>query len=406
MDIRLYNRQWTRIGLSGYIFIGTTAVLMPSVMPSITDEFTATGLTLAAIGLIFPARAAGAIVGNLLSGAGSDMFGRQRLVWLSALFLAVSLGVTALATPWVLFVIGFTLVSATQAALATGINAVVADANRDARAKMLNILHGIYGAGAAISPLIIGALIDNGLLWRWALAGTGVIWLTYGLVAFRFDRGVTLVDKEEATAKKLGLRMLKQGPYLGLFLIAFIYNGVAFSLLNWIAIFMQQSAGFSAFFSISMISIFYVALTVGRFVCAAYAERLGYARTLLVLALGITFAYPLVVLGLNSMLAVIGIFLTGLGFSGLFPTAVAYGARLYPEQTGTLSGTLSVAMTFGTMIPPLWTGIIADMWSFQAALAMNYVMVPPLILIAVYLGRVEGRSGQRPTLSGKPVSGD
>ena len=46
----------TALGLTGYFFIGTAAVLVPSVMPFITSEYMATGLTLAAIGLIFPAR--------------------------------------------------------------------------------------------------------------------------------------------------------------------------------------------------------------------------------------------------------------------------------------------------------------------------------------------------------------
>jgi fucose permease len=183
--------------------------------------------------------------------------------------------------------------------------------------------------------------------------------------------------------------MFRQGAFFAMALIAFIYNGVAYGILGWVAIFMQQSAGFSLFSSVAMISVFYVALTAGRFLCAAYTERIGYAETLLILAIGITLAYPLVVLGIRSLLSVAGIFLTGLGLSGLFPTALAYGSRLYPEQTGTLTGTLSIAMTFGAMIPPLWTGIIADQWSFQVALGINYLLVLPLIFIALYLRRIE-----------------
>lgn len=381
-----YNRRLTQLGLGGYLFIGTAAVLLPSMMPSITDEFTAAGLTVAAIGLIFPARAAGGIVGNLLSGLGSDMLGRQRLVWLSALLLAASLILTAIATPWGLFIAGFALVSAAQGALSTGINAMVADANRQSRARMLNILHGVYGAGAALSPLVIGLLVDGGLAWRWALAGAGLIWLVYGIVAARFDQA-GLPDVQAVKARQSDFSMLGKLPFLALFLIAFIYNGVAWSLLGWLALFMQQSAGLSTFFSVISISVFYVALTIGRFICAAFAERIGYARTLLVLAICVTLTYPLVVLNFNSTLAVAGVFLTGLGLSGLFPTAMAYGSRLYPDQTGTVSGTLNVAMTFGAMAPPFWTGIVAGMWNFQAALAVNYLMLLPLILIALYLGR-------------------
>lgn len=388
------DRHLTQLGLGGYLFVGTVAVLVPAVMPFIVDEYTAAGLSVATIGLIFPARAAGGILGNLLCGVGSDVFGRARLVWLSALLLAAALGLTAYATPWILFLAGFALVSAALGALATGINALIADVNRDARARMLNILHGIYGAGAAVSPLIIGALLDDGLPWRYALAGTGCIWLVYGLIACFFDRAAVTRDEPTRGIQKTDLRMLRAGPFLALFLVAFTYNAVAWSLLGWIAIFMKQSAGLSTFLSVAMISVFYVALTLGRFICAVYTERFGYARTLLVLALGVTLTYPLVVFDLPPALAAVGVFLTGLGLSGLFPTAMAYGARLYPKQTGTVSGTLNVAMTIGMMVPPLWTGIIADAWSFQTALAVNYLMVPPLMVIALYLRRVEARSSE------------
>jgi len=393
------NRHQTYLGLAGYVFIGTAAVLVPSVMPSITDEFMAAGLTLAAIGLIFPARSVGGILGNLLSGVGSDVIGRQRLVWLSALFLGASLFLAAAAQIWVLFLAGLVLVSTAQGSLSTGINALIADANRGARARALNTLHGVYGAGAAISPLIIGALIVRGLPWRWALGGTGLIWLIYGLVAYWLARPGRAAART-GTAQTLDLGMLRQGPFLALFLIAFIYNGVAVSLLGWIAVFMQQSAGFSTLLSVSMVSVFYVALTLGRFLCAARAERLGYATTLLVLACGITLTYPLVLVSARPLLVVAGVFLTGLSLSGLFPTGLAYGARLYPEQTGTLTGTLNVAMTLGATVPPLWTGIVAERWSFPAALGLNYIMVLPLIFVALYLGRREKRDGVAQSATG------
>ena len=162
------NRYQTYLGLVGYFFIGTAVSLMPSVMPSITREFAASGLTLTAIGLIFPAREVGSFLGNFLSGLGSDLVGRRRLVWIAALLLAAALTLAAVFKLWPLFVFAFVLVSASQASLSTGINAMIADANRAARGRALNTLHGVYGVGAAISPLVIGYFLERGLPWRWA----------------------------------------------------------------------------------------------------------------------------------------------------------------------------------------------------------------------------------------------
>jgi FHS family glucose/mannose:H+ symporter-like MFS transporter len=391
------NRSLTYLGYLGYLLIGTASVLIPSVMPRISDDYVTAGLSLTAIGLIFPALAVGGMFGNIFSGIASDLLGRTRLVWMAALLLAGALAFAAAAHPWLLFISGFIVISMAQGALSTGINAMIADANREARSRALNLLHGIYGAGAAVSPLIIGFLLARGLPWRLALAGTGVLWLVYALGAYRLYR-TNGEPREVAPAKRLDLGMLRDRPFLALFLIGFAYNGIAYSLLGWIALFMQESAGLSLFLSISVVSIFYVALTLGRFICAAYSERLGYARTLLILACGIVLTYPLVVLTMQPLVIAAGVFGTGLSLSGLFPTAMAYGSRLYPAQTGTLSGTLNVGMTLGVMIPPLWTGFLADRWGFQPALAINYLLALALLFLALYLRRVE-RDQIQPTLS-------
>lgn len=382
------KQSQTLLGLIGYLFIGTAVVLVPSVMPFITAEFAARGVSLAAAGFIFTAGAAGGILGNLLAGFGSDLLGRRRLVWMAAGLLAAALVFASTSHLWLLFVTSFVVINASQGALSTGINALVTDANQNARAWALNILHGVYGAGATVSPLIIGYLLDRGLNWRWALGGTGAIWLVYAIVAYLLTHNAD-AKQPLASKQKLDLGMLRQPAFLALFAMGFIYNGVAVSLLGWITVYMKQAEGFSTLFSVSMISIFYLALTSGRFLCAFFSEKIGYARILLILAVGITATYPLVVLGAHSYWMVAGVFLTGLSFSGLFPTALAYGSRLFPEQSGTLSGTLSVALTLGSMIPPLWTGLITERWGFQIAMGVNYLLVLPMIGLALYLGREE-----------------
>lgn len=384
------ERRQIGLGLVGYMLVGTGAVLVPSLMPAIIDEFAALGLTLAAIGALTPAGGVGRIAGILISGWGSDRLGRQRLVWLSALLLAVALALTASARPWALFMLGYVAVTLTQGALSTSINAMVADAASNARARALNVLHGTYGLGAAISPLAIGALLAGGLPWRQAIAGTGALWLLYGLVALWLARGEAPA-KADGARQKASLQLLQQGPVLALFAVAFIYNGVASSLLTWVAVLGQQIGGLSTFLAVSMVSVFYIALTAGRFACAALAERLGYGRTFWALSIGLAVTYPLAVWGGHSLLVAAGILGTGLSLSGLFPTALAEGARRYPGQIGAITSTLTVALTLGSMIPPLWTALLVERMGLQPALSLNYAMAVALIALALYL-----RRGDRP----------
>lgn len=94
-------------------------------------------------------------------------------------------------------------------------------------------------------------------------------------------------------------------------------------------------------------------------------------------------------LGSANVLGALGVFICGLFIAGLFPTALAYGNRLFPDLAGTVSGTMSVAMILGTMVPPWWTGVAAETWSFQTAIGLNFALVLPLIWIAVRLHRGE-----------------
>ena len=378
------QRQQMALGFVGYALVGTGAVLVPSLMPTISAEFMAAGLTLAALGVLVPSASVGRIIGVLLAGFGSDRLGRQRLVWMTALLLGAILALVATARLWLLFVLGYLLVGLVQGALSTSINAMISDAAGQARARALNMLHGIYGAGAAASPLVIGALVTSGLGWRWILAGTGALWFLYGLIAVASARGT---PQAGATGRpqRWDLSMLRRGPFLALFAIAFIYNGIATSMLSWVAVFTQGLGGFSAFGSISLVSLFYVALTAGRFGCAVIADRLGYARMFALLATGVALTYPLVVMGGRPWLVAAGVFGTGLSLSGLFPTALADGARRYPGHTGAVTGTLTVALTSGSLLPPLWTGVLADATSLQMALGVNYLMAIVLLALARYL---------------------
>ncbi|MEM7029638.1 MAG: MFS transporter [Chloroflexota bacterium] len=369
------NDYSVTLSIGGQTLIGMFVSVIPSIISDVTTEFTMTGITVAAIGLIFPARAVGAVVGNMGGGIGSDWVGRQQLVWGSALLLALALIFAALINPWILFLVVFVLAGVGQGALAVSLNALMADTNDKVRAWMLNISHAGFGIGAAVSPLVIGWFIAQGVPWRWTLGGVALIWLAYGLLTYRF----LAKDKLRTSRKKAGLnfRLLKDPIILSVFLINFIFNGLNWGLVGWMAPFLQES-GFLIFFAIATISFYHLASTAGRFACAVYADRFGYGRTLLLLTMSLAVTYPLVlIMDWHPSVVILWVILIGLGTSGLVPISMAYAVRRYPDQSGVISGMLYIGMTLGSMVTPLWTGIIADMWSFQAAMVANYAMIPP-----------------------------
>ncbi|MGI6609918.1 MAG: MFS transporter [Limnochordia bacterium] len=382
--MRASSKGLVRFCQVGYFIVGTIVIIFPPLMPNIIAHF---GLSLASAGLAFPAKALGSFIGSMFSGVSSDLLGRKPLLVTSALLQAAGLGLAALAGSWPVFLLGFAIMGASQGAVSTTINALMSDLHQENRAKALNLLHGIYSTGAALSPLLIALVLGLGRDWRVIFAGSALVWLAFGLAALLFN-----YPKKGATVAKrqlLSVEFLKNSVALSLFAVAFIYNGVAWVLLGWVNMYLQESGGVPAFLATSMISLFYVGLTLGRFVCASVADRVGYAKTILILSIGAVVSFPLVILGRHPLVITFSVALSGLFFSGLYPTALAYANNLFPALAGTVAATMSLAMTLGTMIPPWWTGIIADRWSFKVAVGMNYLLILPLLWIAWRLLRVE-----------------
>jgi predicted MFS family arabinose efflux permease len=100
--------------LAGYFLIGSVAVLLPSILPLVIQEF---DLTLATAGRIFPVMAVGSLTGGMLAGIYSDRFGRRPFLVGSALFVAGGLLLVSFVQSWILFVCGFLGIGMMQGAL-------------------------------------------------------------------------------------------------------------------------------------------------------------------------------------------------------------------------------------------------------------------------------------------------
>ncbi len=383
-----------RLSIVGYFLLGTVVMIFPPLMASAMAEFE---LSLASLGLFFPAKALGGMFGGFFIGLWSDLVGRRWIVFASTLALGIGLFAASTTTSWTLFLVAFMLAGVAQSAVATVVNALAADVNTSTQGKGLNILHGVYGLGAAVGPLAIAWMLGAGTHWRTILLVSAVSWLLFGIVAAFFPHPKIEAPKGKG---RFDVTMFKHEVFLLLFIIAFVYNGVSLSLLGWVSVYLQQS-GIAPFIATSMISLFYLGMTVGRFACAAISERSGYAATIMLCALGTVVTYPLVVIGQSALWLGIGVLLSGLFVSGLYPTALAYGSRTFPALAGTVTGGLSVAMTLGAMLPPWWTGLAAEAWSFQTAVGINFILVVPLIWVAFRLRRDEqaGQSASEPGVS-------
>lgn len=366
---------------SGYFLIGVVAIIFAPTLPAIIAEF---NISVGSAGVIFPAYAAGILAGVFFGGFLSDILGRKLLVIIGCILQFFGLVLTAIMPIWVFIPVLFILTGLGRGFLSTTLNALVSDINPDRRGAALNILHGIYGLGCLIGPFITGLLLSFDYSWRMVYFGAAGLWLVFMLVNMTVSYPV-FTRLKKSYSKRTSIKHIFLNPvFMLLFLVSFIYNGAATGLVGWINTYMDTMK-FPVLLGAGMISVFYLGLTLGRFICSYFSDKAGYSKTILTCAIGSFLFYPLTIFTSHAVTIAAGVFLSGLFLSGLHPTGLAYANTIYSSISGTITGLLSTSMSLGAMSVPWLIGIVAEQSGFKSGLSIGYVLIVILVFVSVLL---------------------
>lgn len=387
--VRAVNRRSvTVISLIGYFLIGSIPIMLAPALPFLIRAF---DLTLTSAGAVFVARSAGSFLGIMAGGFLSDRLGRKPVIVAGCLLQGILMALVAVSPNWFVITAFFGLIGLATGLINPSINAMIAEVNSRRRAAALNALHGVYSLGAMIGPLVAGLLLASRFGWQAIFFGGSLIWLLYGL-SLLFVQLPKTVPANTGTAQPgvKPLTLFLNPLFLLLFAVSFLYNGTATSLVSWINTYLDQT-DFPILLGAGMVSIFYLGLAIGRFTCGILSEKIGYARLILICAVGSLIFYPVAIYAAPPLLIALGVLLAGLFFSGLHPTSLAYATRLYPEIGGAVSSLLAIAMTVGAMSVPWLTGFAADLIGFRMSFAISVGLLMVLVGVAVLLIRREKR---------------
>lgn len=205
--------------------------------------------------------------------------------------------------------------------------------------ELLGLLHGAYGLGATIGPLIATAMVTKGGL-EWytfyyvmiGLDGVGLVFLT---VAFWRATGKLYRAQflDTTGGKRTTTRTVLKEPItwiLAMFLLGYV--GAEVSLGGWITTFMLRVRNAEPFLAGLTVTFFWLGLTVGRVVLGFVTGRIGEKLAItiyLVLSIVMQVLYWTV-----PNFAASATFATFLGFflGPLFPAAIVAATKLLPSD--------------------------------------------------------------------------
>ena len=360
----------------GFVLSGIATTIVGPMLPVFIRRW---GLDDGQAGLFSSVQFLAALVGTVISGAWMAWRGyRPSLVTGYALIgyglatLNASTHVNALAAT-AAFGLGYGLITAAT-------NLYVAEAGGAHSASLLSLLNFTWGAGAmACSPLIALALRRNrlpGLLIIYALFGAG---LALALLFARFGG-----EKHEQTLKSAGAApLVARGATIALAVLFFAYVCMETSIGVWSAEYSRRIANGITNVTTLAPMFFYAGLTAGRglapLALLSLAERPLVLGALSLTAMGTT----LLIFSTTLKVAILGVFLAGMGCASIYPIYIAWLSKWYGAQAKRIGGFLFALASLGGSAGPWLVGVFSK---YSGSLRVGFLV--PLCSALLMIGIV------------------
>ncbi|KAF2716024.1 MFS general substrate transporter [Polychaeton citri CBS 116435] len=293
------------------------------------------------VALVFLSPFVGYNLSALLNNFIHMKMGQRGIAILAPLSHLIAYIVIALHPPYPVLVIAFLLAGFGNGLEDAGWNAwvgVMENCN-----EVLGFLHGFYGVGATIAPLIATSLITKANLpwytWYYFMIGFAAVELVTSVHSFWTADAAAYRQANPRTSTESGSRLKEATCRMpaarttwlcALFLLGYV--GVEVALGGWIVTFMIRVRDGAAFAAGMTATGFWLGMTLGRFVLGFVTPRIG-EKTAITIYLPIAMALELVFwLVPQFYVSAVAVSLQGFFLGPLFPAAVVATTKLLPKH--------------------------------------------------------------------------
>lgn len=327
--------------------------------PSLREAF---GIGAGGIGWVLAGAASGYFVAGFFAGALGRRIGIGRLLCAGGALVAAGLACEAAAPVLPALIGGALLFGLGGGCLDAGLNAYVAD-HHDAR--HLNWLHGFYGVGTTIGPVLMTGLLLRGASWRWGYAALAVAACCVAALYLLTRRRWTVSALRRAAEPGSWLAAVNHPLVRLQVVLFFVYTGLEVTLGQWtFSVFTARGA--AAAEAGAWTTAYWGCFTASRFLLGVLIERIGADRLLRTATFGVlagTAAYA----ALPTPWGGVGLVLAGVSLAPIYPTLIARAPeRLGPAIALHAIGFKSSAATTGAACLPALAGLIAGWTGLQA----------------------------------------
>lgn len=244
-------------------------------------------------------------------------------------------------------------------------SAYVSDNNEENSEYYVNVSHTWFGVGGMLGPVLLAIAIAYIGEWRVYYYILAAIALITAVVFARTSFPSS--GKKNVLEKVKGIKIRKEIPFLLMTLAIMCYTGAEVASWSWLSELLQSKNNFTVLQAAFAVSLFWVAMTVGRFLCGKLLKVLSVMRMIVFLSLGAAVTTALMIWGTNVIAAYVLAVILGLACSSLFPFLSTFGAERTSLSSGIAFSTMMVCGNFGSAFIPYLVGELNHAMLFTAS---------------------------------------
>lgn len=344
-----------------FISLGLPDSLLGAAWPTMVGDL---NVPISWAGIISMIIAAGTIVSSLLSDKITRRLGAGLVTAISVLTTALALLGFSLSKSFIALCILSVPYGLGAGAVDAALNNYVA---LHYSSRHMSWLHCFWGLGASISPYIMGFAISFGKGWQSGYGAVSVIQLVLTVIIFislpLWKRKTQANVGDESYEAPIGLRDAIKIKGVKFILPAFLCFCAFESTAGlWASSYLVEYRGVDTETAAMFASLFYIGITLGRFACGFFADKIG-DKNLIRYGCGVMLlAILTIILPFKSDIpALVGLVVAGVGSAPVYPSIIhSTPANFGKENSHAIVGIqMACAYTGSALIPPAF-GLIAD----------------------------------------------
>lgn len=333
-------------------------------------------------GLHGTALAAGAVLAGLVGARLVRRWGRAAVLRLGLAGLALGVLVFTAAIDLPLTLLGALLAGTFGALMLNTDSAVLSDHHGLAGPAAISEANALAATTGLLAPLLIGAAAASSLGWRPGFAVAAALAVTLLLASARVSvprpvvRPVQARPARESVQVKLASRLPRR--YWLAWVVLVLCIGIEFSMTIWAADLLRQQAGLGAGAAAGALSALIAGIAIGRVTGGRLALRRSPERLLAGSLVVTTAGFLLFWSSTVAWLALLGLFVMGLGIAVQFPLSVARAITASEGRPDQATARLSIGAGLAIGLAPFLLGFLAD----QVGTRHAFLIVPVLLILA------------------------